>query len=185
MRKMLTMIVTLIPIFLYGQKAIFIPDTSVSGIKLQDPISLTSKIQNIRALIDDSGPEGQAFILNKDNSEILILTFHAGTSWDRVAEFHIAANKQGTNYRKSIKLNIDRFVTESSIKLYMTKSDLIKIKGGNYKLEKVSDNEILKYEIDDYLTSQFLGRYNYPEYYEIYTFHKDRLIIIYFGFEYP
>ena len=185
MKKSFMVILTLIPVILYGQKTIFVPDTTVSGIKLQDPVSLTSKIPNIRTLIDESGPGGQAFILNRDSSEILILTFHAGTSWDRVAEFHISANKNGTHYRKSFKLNIDIFVTESNIKLKMTKNDLIKIKGRNYNLKKGSDNEIIKYEIDDYLTSKFLGRYNYPEYYEIYTFNKNRLIKIDFGFQYP
>jgi hypothetical protein len=186
MRNFLTLILLFVPIILSAQEDIFVPDTSVSGIKLQDPISLKALIPNILELKYTTGPGSRAFLQNKDGSENLTLTFHAGSTAYEVAEMHISAIKsEEIKNAKTIKLNIDRFITESNIKLNIRKTELIKIKGTNYETAIVNGNETLKYIIVIFETSSFLRRYNLPIYYANYTFKDDRLIIIDFGFEYP
>jgi len=186
MKKVLSLSLILIPIFIYSQQGRFIPDTSIAGIKLQDPISLKTIIPDILMLTDYTGPGSHAYLLNKDESEIVILTFHAGSSSAIVAEIQLTGReKKQIKRAKIIKLNIDRFATESNIKLYINKSDLVKIKGTNYELEKRNDKEILRYFFDNFETSSFLQRYNYPNYYADYTFKDNKLIIIEFGFTYP
>lgn len=186
MKKAISLFLILIPILIYGQKDRFIPDTSIAGIKLQDPISLKTIIPDIRMLTDYTGPGSHAYLLNKDESESVTLTFHAGSTSDIVAEIQLIERKKGQiKGAKIIKLNIDRFVTESNIKLYINKSDLVKIKGTNYELEERNDKEILRYFFDNFETSSFLQRYNYPNYYADYTFKDNKLIKIEFGFTYP
>jgi len=186
MRKNLFLLLSLIPMFLNGQKIFFIPDTSVSGIKLQDSISLKSKIPNILDLIDHNGSGANVYLLNKDESEIVTLSFHSGSNAFVVAEIHIASIGKGSVIKtKTVKLAVDIFITESKIKLHIGKDDFIKIKGENYRLEKNGDTEVLKYVINNFESSVFLQRYNYPVYYANYSFKKGHLTKADFGFEYP
>jgi hypothetical protein len=186
MKKALSLFLILIPVLIYGQKDRFIPDTSIAGIKLQDPISLKLIIPDIRILTDYTGPGSHAYLLNKDESESVTLTFHAGSRSEIVAEIQLIGREKGKiKGSKTIKLNIDSFVTESNIKLNLNKNDLVKIKGTNYELEKINDKEILRYFIDNFETSSFLQRYNYPNYYANYIFKDNKLTKIEFGFTYP
>ena len=186
MKNILCVIFIFIPTFLNGQKYIFEPDTSISGIKLQDPGSLKSMIPNIMTLIDYQGPGAQACLLNKDETEIVILVFHAGSSANEVAEIHVYSKPNSPNKcTKPIKLGIDRFITENNIKLYIHKKDLIKIKGQPLLIDKINGEEILQYIINDYDKNGFLKRYNYPEYHAFYTFKQDKLVKMDFGFTYP
>ena len=186
MRNILFLIFVFIPTFLNCQKYIFVPDTSLSGIKLQDPTSLKSMIPNIATMIDYEGPGAQACLLNKDETETVILVFHAGSSSNEVAEMYVYAKPNGpTKCTKLIKLGIDRFITESKIKLYIHKKDLVKIKGQPLLIDKINGEEIFQYMINDYGKNDFLKRYNYPEYHAFYTFKQDKLIKMDFGFTYP
>jgi hypothetical protein len=186
MKTILCLILVFISTFLNAQKYILVPDTTISGIKLQDPTSLKSMIPNIMTLVDYEGPGAQACLLNKDETESAILIFHAGSTANEVAEIHVYSKLNGpTKCSKPIKLGIDRFITESNIKLYMLKKDLIKIKGQPHLIDKINGEEILQYIINDYEKNDFLKRYNYPEYHAFYTFKQGKLIKMDFGFTYP
>jgi hypothetical protein len=186
MKKIQPILFLLITNVLSAQNSIFIPDTSISGIILKDQSSLKSHVSNIRMMIDYDGPGEEACLLNKDESEIVVLVFHAGASMYEVAEMHVYAKPYKPNKcRKPIKLSIDRFVTESGIKLYLQKKDLIKIKGKPLLIDKINGEEILEYLINDYEKSGFLKRYDYPGYHAFYTFKQDKLIKMDFGFTYP
>ena len=165
-----------------GQNSDFIPDTTVSGIKLFDFVTLKTMIPNINDLIDYNGPGGQADFVNKDATEHLICNF-----WSNgISEVHIARNNSELKQReKKTKLDIVVFQTESHIRLDMTKNEFIKIKGTKYKTEKAGDLEILKYGLNDLKSSSFLQKYHLPEYYADYTFKGGRLVKIDFGFPEP
>jgi hypothetical protein len=186
MRNIILLIFIFIPSFLNGQIYIENPDTSISGIKLQDPSSLISKIPNIKSLIDSKGPEIRACLLNKDETEKAELIFHAGSSANEVAEIHVYAIDNKTIIcSKPIKLDIDKFVTESNISLFMTRKEVVKKKGKIYVINHINGEVILYYTLNDFENSKFLKRYNYPEYHATYTFKRDRLIKMDFGFTYP
>lgn len=80
-------------------------------------------------------------------------------------------------------MNLDfvKFSTENGIKLGISKEDLLKIKGNNF----VEEGDVIKYTLDDFNNSSFLQKYNLPIYFSNYTFKYNKLIEIYFGFEYP
>ena len=176
---------SIVTIFSYSQKNNFIPDVSVIGIKLRDVYSMDKKFPNYKKLLDFP-LEAEVYLLNKDESETLTVSFYAGTSADEPMEFHISmTDETQLNKLKTIKLNVDRFTTESNIKLHISKDDLIKIKGQNYKLEKYGDLEIVKYRIDNIETSDFLQSFGLPEYFADYTFQKGKLLKVDFGFTNP
>ena len=103
-----------------------------------------------------------------------------------MAEFVISTLNVGElDKRKLIKINVDRFITESNIKLGISRDQLFKIKGNNYTTEKTNSKEIIKYRITEENTSGFLLRYNYPSYYAFYEFMDGTLKKMSFGFEYP
>ena len=186
MRKLLLLLILVIPFFLYGQDNNFKPDISVSGIVIQDSVSLKSKVPNIMNLIDHHGPGAVVYLLNKNESECLKLSFHSGSNSFEVAEFHIIpTDKLNVTETKSAKLNIDNFTTESKISLFMSRAELVKLKGNSFIEEKKENVEILKYQIDNFELSSFLQEYNYPIYYANYSFENGKLIKIDFGFEYP
>jgi hypothetical protein len=186
MRIILCLIPVFISTFLNGQKYIFVPDTSISGIQLHDPPSLKTMIPDIMTFIDYKGPGAQACLLNNDETETAILVFHAGSSANEVAEIHVySSQNRPTKCSKPIKLQIDRFITESNIQLFMLKKDLVKIKGQPHLIDKINGEEILQYIINDFEKNNFLKRINYPEYHAFYTFKQGKLVKMDYGFTYP
>jgi hypothetical protein len=186
MRIILCLILVFISAFLKGQRHIFVPDTTISGIKLQDPPSLKTMIPDIMTFVDYKGPRAQACLLNNDETETAILVFHAGSNANEVAEIHVyPSQNRPPKCPKPIKPEIDRFITESNIKLFMLKKDLVKIKGQPHLIDNINGEEILQYVINDFEKNSFLKRYNYPEYHAFYTFKQGKLVKMDYGFTYP
>jgi hypothetical protein len=186
MKSILTLLFATLTLSIKGQDNTFIPDTSLSGLKLQDSISLRSIIPEFMEKIDFAGPGARLFIFNKDKTETATLIFHSGSQSDLIAEIKLNAFMDSEYIKdKSFKLNIDHFKTESNIKLGITKAELVQLKGEAYIIDKMNGKETLKYRITNDETSSFLIRYNYPSYYANYEFEKGLLKSVSFGFEYP
>lgn len=64
----------------------------------------------------------EVFLLNKDESETLTVSFYAGSSAYEPMEFHISTSDKDRMIKsKTLKLNVDIFTTESNIKLHISK----------------------------------------------------------------
>jgi hypothetical protein len=121
-------------------------------------------------------------VLSKDKKQILKIYFHPGSYKNEFSEFEIKYNdKTG----KDLWIVDDtEFKTENDIKLGITIGDLRSIKG---EPDSIINNSTftLHYEINLNDTSDFLNKYNMPEYYSDYEFKNGYLIRFKFGFEYP
>ncbi len=111
--------------------------------------------------------------------KLKLVTF-PGSGYNDIYQFSV---EYISNTDKLNTISYDDFITESQIKLGITKLELIKIKGDNYSIE----NNIIKYIISQESDKgkKFLKKYNMPYYYAHYTFEKDTLIKMDFGFIYP
>ncbi|HLO59896.1 MAG TPA: hypothetical protein VK179_14205 [Bacteroidales bacterium] len=186
MKIILALLFVIFEINSAAQHKEFKPDTSISGIKLQDSISIRSIIPDFIKKIDYTGTGAKITLVNKHKTEIATLIFHSGSNADLIAEINLSSFIDSLyNMDKTINVNIDYFTTESKIKLGISKAKLIQIKGQALSIENYDETEILKYRIDNYKTSAFLMRYNYPTYYSIYQFKRNKLEHVSFGFEYP
>lgn len=79
-----------------------------------------------------------------------------------------------------IQTDHDSFMTESEIKLGMTKEEIIKIKGHEF----MEDKGTLGYVLSD-SNSVFPKKYKLSAYLMNYHFENDKLVKFSFGFEYP
>ena len=184
MKKILHILVFIIPTVCFGQKSEFRPDVSVDGIRLRDSNSVGLKFPHYRKLLDF--PLGaEIFLLNSDESETLTISFYPGSDADSPMEFHVTStDKKQLNKSKAIKLNVSRFKTENNIKLNISKDDLFRIMGKDFKLENYGEIEIVKYRINNQ-ASDFLKSYGLPEYFADFTFQKGKLIKFDLGFTNP
>jgi hypothetical protein len=80
------------------------------------------------------------------------------------------------------KLPFESFVTESGIRLGISKEELIQIKGKKFQLVNRNEAETLIYTLDDH-TSVFLNKYNMPSYTAKYSFLNEKLVAFSFGFD--
>ncbi|WP_143147352.1 hypothetical protein [Chishuiella changwenlii] len=160
-------------------KTNFIPDIRVNDIELSNSRTFFNGYKNLEKLvIENNNDLPFVSFVNNLNTEKFTVYFFYGSTYDEFYQFKIEYlnNEKFYNY-----LQYDNFITESGIKLGLSKKDLIKIKGNNYK----ENNNVIKYIISDYESSPFLQKYNLPAYFSEYTFINGKLIKIYFGFEYP
>jgi hypothetical protein len=172
MKKILPILVSIIPLVCFGQKSEFRPDVSVAGIRLQDVSSVELKFPHYREL-PDFPIAAEIFLLNSDESETLTISFYPGADAYSPMEFHVTSTvKKQLNKSKTVKLNVSRFKTENNIKLNILKDDLIKIMGKGFKLENYGEPEIVKYRINNVETSDFLESYGLTEYFADFAFQK-------------
>jgi hypothetical protein len=157
----------------------YTPDIKVNNIELSNNNTSLSNYKNIdKLIVEDNQGLPYASFLNKNKTEKLSVYFFYGSGHDEFYQFKIEAYNGKKFYNQ---LEYKNFITESGIKLGTTKTELLKIKGNTY-----TENEgVVKYVLSDYNNSCFLQKYNLPVYFSEYTFKDDKLIKIYFGFEYP
>lgn len=77
----------------------------------------------------------------------------------------------------------DDFKTESGLKLGMTLKEITNLKGGDYKTEKKSNEEIARYTIDS--EDPKIKQYEMPSYFMEFYLKGNKVYKIIFGFEYP
>ncbi|MCW3074204.1 MAG: hypothetical protein JWP69_1273 [Flaviaesturariibacter sp.] len=157
------------------------PDTSVYKIELLDQASSSRVVGNDYKLVENNVDMPHVSFNSSDNKQILTLFFHYGGARNSFSEFQVQINN---GLQKNRPVNTQIFATNNNIKLGLTKESLIQILGSCYTASLINDKEVLKYIIDDSMSS-FLKLYNYPSYYGHYEFKAGRLVKFRFGFEYP
>ena len=159
------------------------PDTSVFNIILNNSNSTIKQIGNQRALEREYGELPFEKYCTQDKKQTLTLFIHPGGSINEFSEFEVTYYSP-TDSAQTLATN--SFVTNSGIKLGLSKEKVIIILGNCFKTVRTDKTkEIIKYHVDDLTQSNFLQRYRYPSYYAEYEFQNDKLARLRFGFEYP
>ncbi len=180
-----------IPLILLGQpKKVFVPDETISNIRLVDSTSALKKYPKLNQLAytqtDETNPFANFKFYNKDSSEILALIIYPGAYKNCFYVFNVTKTSNVQVKFKVYSLPDNFFITESGIKIGLTKSELLAIKGTPFQIKTEQGNEILCYKINSFDSdTKILSKYNMPEYYADYTFKQSRLIKFEFGFTYP
>lgn len=157
----------------------FVADIKVNDIELSNNNTSLSSYKDLdKLVIEDKQGLPYVSFLNKKETEKLTVYFFYGSGYDEFYQFKI---EPYTGNKLNNRLEYNSFITESGIKLGITKTELLKIKRNNY----TENDNTVKYVLSDYNSSCFLQKYNLPVYFSEYTFKDDKLIKIYFGFEYP
>ncbi len=160
----------------------FIPDITINN-----KIILLESLRNIDFIKEKEIyyiKEDTVIIMNRTHNQKLTLLRSYGGDRNEFGYFEISYDTIN-NTEKYNKSTFEYFETENKIKLGIRMKDVITIKGDGYSSIKEGDVEVIEYKIDNYLTSDFLKRYNSPIYNAIFTF-KDEILVKYsFGFEMP
>ncbi|MBW7871335.1 MAG: hypothetical protein H3C39_09760 [Flavobacteriia bacterium] len=165
---------------LANQKQVFNPDIMINELQLGNPESIIKNIGDLKDKIKEEESLPYVKVSNKDNSQILELILFPGSGYNDVYQFKVSYNTD--KERVPSKLNDLEFITESNIKLGITKAILISIKGKGF----IEDGNIIKYEITESDNPIFLQKYNLPVYYAEYIFDDNNLLTRFdFGFIYP
>ena len=158
-------------------------DTTINGkIKLRNSASAESNLGDAMARLDTTKDLPDVFFKNKTGTEFLRLVFFPGDNKNTFSVFEVSKANANQNASSSSFAN---FTTESGIKLGLSKAEVIKRSGKDYKEIKSENATKLRYEIDEKKDKEFLTRYNMPLYFVEYIFKNDLLEKYTLGFEYP
>ncbi len=193
MKTNIYLICSIVLMFSYSQAFTqrFVPDTTINNICLLRNSNLSevfySNINNIKLLYEDFGflqEDSPLFIFfNADKTEYLITFQHEGDIDKFFSEFEIGyvteniQKEVGNKYTETVYKD---FQTESHLCLGMTLEELEIIKGKNY----IRKGNVITYFINDDV-SEFLKRYNMPEYFLKCELSENKVCKIRFGFSYP
>jgi len=167
----------------------FSPEISINKIlKLEDYLSFEKFYPNYKNLKVEYGMRETPAILfsNTSEKEYLITYQYEGDTKNNFSLFEIGYLKDDIklkNYNVN-KTTYDNFNTESGLKLGMTLEEITSIKGSNYKVEKKSNEQILRYTIDN-PDDPKVKQYEMPPYFMEFYLKDNKLYKIIFGFEYP
>lgn len=167
----------------------FSPEISINKIlKLEDYLSFEKFYPNYKNLKVVYGMRETPAILfsNISEKEYLITYQYEGDTKNNFSLFEIGYLKDDIklkNYTVN-KTTYDNFNTESGLKLGMTLEEITSIKGSNYKVEKKSNEQILRHTIDN-PDDPKVKQYEMPPYFMEFYLKDNKLYKIIFGFEYP
>ncbi len=160
----------------------FYPDTCIGMISLYQSNKIEKYLGKdpMSRILDDYFPSLN--VLSSDKTQKLTVIFHPGSVVNEFSEFSISYNTD--NEVETYITSDNEFITESGIKLGISIDELKGIKG--IPASTIEDETVLiSYKIVGIENSEFLRRYNMPEYYARYKFENGKLIEFQFGFEYP
>jgi hypothetical protein len=158
------------------------PDTSVAGVHLRDTESVL-RILGAETTIE--GGTTQVFA-SVDKKQMLALTVHPGDLSNQVSILSIAYADQPAHDAR--QLPVEAFVTEKGMRLGHRKEQLLEILGACFTVtDSTEEHHTLHYSIElpNDSKTKLLQRLRMPGYYAAYTFRKNTLHHIVFGFENP
>jgi hypothetical protein len=159
----------------------FDPEVSVNGVFLDDDVSVLRSFGDVNGRLNHDETLPSWAVLNNDRTQELTLIFFPGHVKNRFHQFQIAYAGRDS---KLTSCKVQDFITNSGIKLGMTKDDVIGKKGSSF--QGTDQDTYITYIIDNIQNSDFLKQYNMPYYFARYEFDEfNRLTKIVFGFEYP
>lgn len=167
---------------LIEKDALFVPDSTVNNILKLNNIESSKKFYpNISSLkLIDFLRESPVFVFSNENNEYLLTYQYEGSTNSEFSCFEIG-KLSDLNGVKPINVSYSKFETESGIRLGLTLNKLIEIKGESF----IRDGDVITYNEDDYLNSDFLIRHNMPAYFLECTLRDNKIEKIKFGFDYP
>lgn len=165
----------------------FQPDTSINELLfLRNAESVKSIFPSEQIPLMIKGYEFPiGYAINQESNQYLGLIQYHGDVSNQFSVFEIGYLNDIDEPERAINTTIE-FQTESGLQLGMSKESLLKIKGAGFTVQASSSDEtVLRYEIIDYINSDFLQRYRLPIYYFDVYLTNDLIKKIQFGFEYP
>lgn len=136
--------------------------------------------------IDIIGHPYISFINNNATQYLLAYTYEGDIAYS-FSSFEIGYIREKEEKQlnsKTVRTKYKDFETESGIRLGMTLSDLVYVKGSDYTIKYNNSDSIIIFNIDEN-NSGFVRRYSMATYVMEYTIKKNKIQKIYFGFEYP
>jgi hypothetical protein len=160
----------------------FIPDVKVNNLELSNPESIITNVGDLQYLMTEDAGLPHFSLTNNGGIVKLSLISFPGSGYNDIYQFILEYN---SGLEKLKSANYSNFITESNLQLGISKSDVLKIKGNSYRVEKKDNLEILTYRITNYNSSPFLKKYNLPCYFMEFELKDDKVMKIKFGFDYP
>jgi hypothetical protein len=160
-------------------------DFKINQLELREENSLTNFYsQNIR-LLDHLRYSPVTVFTDKEKKEYLIAYQYEGDVKNSFSCFEVGYLKDDPKLEKDVaKTKYDNFKTESGLKLGMTLEEITNLKGSDFKVEKKSNEQIIRYTIDN-PDNPKIKQYEMPPYFMEFYLKDNRLYKIIFGFEYP
>lgn len=122
---------------------------------------------------------------NKEKKEYLLAYQYEGDVKNSFSCFEIGYLKDDAKLENDVvKTKYEDFETESGLKLGMTLEQITNLKGSDYKVEKKSNEEIIRYTIDN-PDDPKIKQYEMSPYFMEFYLKDNKLYKIIFGFEYP
>jgi hypothetical protein len=164
----------------------FVPDSTINNFKLCTKTGLFRDTYNfLDSLNGGDGPDWFILLVSNQN-QVFKLWFYPGGYADEFSYFEVY---QGSNPDleglKFKRIKSDHFITESGIRLGISKEELFEIKGNNYSNEHSTENEIIYSFDSDSELHDFLMRKNEAGYIAKYKFVENELVEFGFGYIYP
>ncbi len=161
------------------------PDFKINQLELREENSLTYFYsQNIR-LLDHLRYSPVTVFTDKEKKEYLIAYQYEGDVKNSFSCFEVGYLKDDHTLEKDVaKTKYDNFKTESGLKLGVTLEEITNLKGSDFKVEKKSNKQIIRYTIDN-PDNPKIKQYEMPPYFMEFYLKDNRLYKIIFGFEYP
>lgn len=175
--------------FIDEKNIVVIPDTSINKkLFLENYKSLSNFCSNKKSLpLVEMLRESPVVIFgNKSEKQYLLAYQYEGSSLNNYSCFEIGYFEDDIDVKleKFNKIEEVDFHTESGLRLGLSFEEVVQIKGGGYKQQKISDYIVLNYRIEDYENS-FLKEYNMPGYFIEIKLKNNMVSNIKFGFDYP
>jgi hypothetical protein len=167
-----------------------IPDTTINNkIILENYGSLSTFYTTKRPLsIVERLRESPVIIFrNESDREYLLVYQYEGNTENAFSCFEIGyvEDDEIISLEKSNQTQETYFQTESGLRLGLSLEDVTQIKGREYVKQKSGDFTVLRYKIDDYENSNFLKKFNFPEYFIEIKLRNNIVTNLKFGFSYP
>ncbi|WP_312769572.1 hypothetical protein [Epilithonimonas sp.] len=161
------------------------PDFKINQLQLREESSVNNFYpQNIR-LLDNLRYSPVIAFTDKEKKEYLLAYQYEGDVKNSFSCFEVGYLKDDPKLEKDVtETKYNNFNTESGLKLGMTLEEITNLKGSDYKVEKKSDEEIIKYIVDN-PDDPKIKQYEMPPYFMEFYLKDKKLHKILFGFEYP
>ena len=122
----------------------FVPDSTINNFSLCSKTGLFRDINHfLDSLNGGDGPDWFILLVSNQN-QVCKLLFYPGGYADEFPYFEVYyGSSSGIEGLKFKRIETDQFITESGIRLGISKSELFEIKGKNYSNELSTENEII------------------------------------------
>ncbi len=161
------------------------PDFKINLLELRNENTLAKFYSSNIKLQDRLRYSPVVVFENKDKTKYLITYHYDGDVKYAFSCFEIGYLKDDHKLKNGIvTTNYENFTTESGVKLGMSLQEIINLKGNDYKVEKKSNEEIIRYTIDN-PDNPKIKQYEMPPYFMEFYLKDNKVYKIIFGFEYP